>query len=275
LPNILRTIKNWCQFQHYKSGSHADKPPEWIKIYRRLLDDIEWHKLPGDEAKLLVNLWLLASENGGTLPKIDVIAFRLRIPEKQIKSMLGRLPHWIEDEPVEPSSQRLDAVYTPSSLEEEEEEEEKKNENALTREFEDAFWSAYPNKVGKPKAFQSFIRARRKHSLQTILDGLERYKRTKPPDRPWLNPTTFLYQERFLDEPAEVAAGPPRMTTTQQAAKRLLEKANGIGKPNGSDSDSEQARRLLPDSAARPGYAVGPDHGLMRGAAKTTVETDG
>jgi hypothetical protein len=116
----MARIKSWDNFQHYKTGPHAAKPPEWIKLYHRLLDDIDWHKLPGEDAKMLVNLWLLASENGGALPSIDVIAFRLRSPEKQVKSILNRLQHWIEDA----SRQPLEPVYTVSSLEEEEEIEE-------------------------------------------------------------------------------------------------------------------------------------------------------
>lgn len=115
-------IKDWERFQHYKSGPHAEKPPEWIKLYPRLLNDLEWHKLSGDDAKALMCLWMLASENSGNLPCIEKIAFRLRLSEKQVKSVLSRLHHWID----EPSRDALEPVYTASSLEEEREEEEKK-----------------------------------------------------------------------------------------------------------------------------------------------------
>jgi hypothetical protein len=118
-------IKDWEKFQHYKSGAHADKPPEWIKLYPKLLNDIEFHKLSGDDAKTLMMLWMLASENGGTLPSFEKIAFRLRLPEKQIKSVLSRLPHWVEG----PSRDCLEPVYTASSPEEEENKKENKKEN--------------------------------------------------------------------------------------------------------------------------------------------------
>jgi hypothetical protein len=116
-------VKDWEKFQHYKSGPHADKPPEWIKLYPKLMNDLEWHKLDGNDAKILVMLWMLASENGGALPSMEKIAFRLRLTEKAIKSVLLRLSHWIEVE----ARDCLEAVYTASSLEEEENKKEIEN----------------------------------------------------------------------------------------------------------------------------------------------------
>lgn len=77
-------------------------------------------------------------------------------------------------------------------------------EAELRHEFSDIFWPAYPNKVGKSKAITSFLTARRKNGLSEIMDGLAAYVRNKPATREWLNPTTFLNQERFNDEPAQV-----------------------------------------------------------------------
>jgi uncharacterized phage protein (TIGR02220 family) len=83
-------IKDWDQFQHFK-----DRNPIWIKLYRTLLDDIEWHKLSGDEAKALVMLWLLASEKNGELPEAKEVAFRLRITETKVKQILTKLSHYV------------------------------------------------------------------------------------------------------------------------------------------------------------------------------------
>jgi uncharacterized protein YdaU (DUF1376 family) len=67
----------------------------------------------------------------------------------------------------------------------------------------EAFWKAWPNKVGKPAAVKSYQSAmKRGHSHEQVMEGLRRYIRGKPPDRPWLNPATFLNQERYNDEPA-------------------------------------------------------------------------
>jgi hypothetical protein len=119
-------IRNWDKFQHYKSGPQAEAP-KWIKLYPRLLNDLEWSKLADKDARILMELWLLASERGGALPPIEEIAFRLRRPEKEIKSVLSRLPNWIET----PSRGIIDELYTASIPEEEgeKEEEEEGEEN--------------------------------------------------------------------------------------------------------------------------------------------------
>jgi len=86
-------IKNWEKFQHYKHR----KPP-WIKLYRDLLEDKQWNELSGDAAKCLIMLWMIASESEGYLPDIEVLAFRLRRSEKEVKSLLSECYHWIEDD---------------------------------------------------------------------------------------------------------------------------------------------------------------------------------
>lgn len=105
-PPVLRSrpmsyrIKNWARFQHFK-----DRKPPWIKLYRDLLDDLEWHKLDGGSAKMLTALWLIASERGGDLPDVATIAFRVRLPEKQVKSTISNLSHWvlrIDDSAISP-----------------------------------------------------------------------------------------------------------------------------------------------------------------------------
>jgi hypothetical protein len=75
----------------------------------------------------------------------------------------------------------------------------------------DLFWEEYPEKVGKPAARLKFPAAlKRAGSIVVILDGLRRYKQRKPPDRAWLNPATFLHQDRWLDQPAAPARSSPR-----------------------------------------------------------------
>ena len=86
-------VKNWAKFQHFK-----DRRPPWVKLYRDILDDIEWHKLDGDSAKMLINVWLIASEYSGQLPDIATLAFRLRITENQVKKSLSMLGHWLISE---------------------------------------------------------------------------------------------------------------------------------------------------------------------------------
>jgi len=86
-------IKNWNKFQHFK-----DRRPPWIKLYRDILDDPEWFSLKDKEARLLVHLWLLASEDKtktGTIPDVKTISFRLRISEKEIEQGLKALSGWL------------------------------------------------------------------------------------------------------------------------------------------------------------------------------------
>ena len=101
--------------------------------------------------------------------------------------------------------------------------EQKEPRDARSLEFE-TFWSRYPNKVGKPKAIASFAKARRVASLDAIMAGLDRYIASKPPDREWPNPTTFLNQERWNDQPAAppVRAGPQSAKVTTLDVGRML-----------------------------------------------------
>ena len=86
-------IKDWSKFQHFK-----DRRPPWVKLYRDLLDDMEWHELDPAAAKALVMLWLIASEYDGDLPDIRKLAFRLRMDEPSCKSLICQLSHWLEDD---------------------------------------------------------------------------------------------------------------------------------------------------------------------------------
>jgi len=87
----LFSIKAWSKFQHFK-----DRKPPWIKLYRDILDDKDWHDLAPKHAKSLVMLWLIASEDVGNLPSLDKMAFRLRMSEKDTESTLCALSHWVD-----------------------------------------------------------------------------------------------------------------------------------------------------------------------------------
>jgi hypothetical protein len=98
-------IKNWSKFQHFK-----DRRPPWVKLYRELLDDIEWHQLDPKAAKVLVMLWLIASEDSGNLPETKQLAFRLRMSERETKSVLSSLSHWMEQPDINVISERYQGV---------------------------------------------------------------------------------------------------------------------------------------------------------------------
>lgn len=65
------------------------------------------------------------------------------------------------------------------------------------------WWAKYPHKVGKQDALKAFKSvAKSGHTtFEMLMAGVDRYERTKPPDRPWCNPGTWLRQGRWDDEP--------------------------------------------------------------------------
>jgi hypothetical protein len=114
-------IKNWSKFQHFK-----DRKPPWVKLYRDVLDDIEWYELDPLASKVLVMCWLIASEDEGRLPNAKTLAFRLRMTEKQTIDCLNKLNHWLEQDDIDLISEQ----YQHDSLETEKEAETKKEKKA-------------------------------------------------------------------------------------------------------------------------------------------------
>lgn len=117
---------------------------------------------------------------------------------------------------------------------------------ALAPDEFDAFWSLFPNKVGKPKARQAFVKARSRASFEAIMAGLARYA-AKTDDRLWLNPTTFLNQERWTDEPAAPRArgSPVERNPALFAARQLMEKLNAVP-PSETQTDRTYPRLVAP-----------------------------
>lgn len=72
----------------------------------------------------------------------------------------------------------------------------------------DKFWLVFPNKVGKQAAWTKFERLRKKGDIdfEFLMAALTRYV-DKTDDRPWCNPTTWLNQGRWDDEPGDDQKG--------------------------------------------------------------------
>lgn len=123
-------IKNWHQFQHFK-----DRKPPWIKLYRDLLDDVDWHDLDPKAAKHLVMIWLVASEYDGELPDMKTLAFRLRVPENEAKSIVSKLSHWLIQTDISVISERyqVDSLEIETEKETEREVEGKRETKRATR----------------------------------------------------------------------------------------------------------------------------------------------
>lgn len=173
-------VKNWKRFQHFK-----DRSPPWIKLYRDLLDDPDWHQLDGNAAKFLVMLWLVASEDKdkeGKLPDMRKLAFRLHMEEHEVKALCSRLSHWLDQVDIKLISDgyQLDAPET-------ETETEKTScavspHEAVSKDELDGFsecWNAYPKRQGgnsrkeAGKAYRARVRSGVLHA--DLLAGVQRY----------------------------------------------------------------------------------------------------
>jgi hypothetical protein len=242
----------------------------WFRFYDDAVNDPKVQRLEPKLFKAWVNLLCLASKNEGWFPSIDDVAFSLRVSEEEAGQMVDGLissglvdeidgrccPHnWHErqyksdssaermkrhrdkkrdEAPVKTSDVTSDVTVTVQNRAETEqiqitEQKEETREDALLLEF-DEFWNIWPHKVGKPAALKGFRGARKRSSLEEICNGVFSYIRDKPHDRPWLNPATFLNQNRWEDQPAQVANG--KTVGFDQAYDRVLEKLNaGFGGP--------------------------------------------
>lgn len=197
-------IKNWSKFQHFK-----DRRPPWIKLYRDLLDDMEWNTLDPVASKVLVSLWLIASEDenqDGALPDIKTLAWRLRMTEKQISEHISKLSHWLNQDDIDLiSSQYQDDA--PEKRQSRDKEEEKQK-----AELFDSFWSAYPNKVAKPAAQKAFNKMDvDQYLLDTMLTAIEAQKAkwAKDDNKFVPHPATWLNNSRWLDEVESTIAYKP------------------------------------------------------------------
>ena len=63
----------------------------WFRVYDELVDDPKVQRLSGDSVKGLINLWCLASRNGGSLPTVDHIAYVLRVRPGKVRALIERL----------------------------------------------------------------------------------------------------------------------------------------------------------------------------------------
>ena len=168
-------VKGWDKFQHFK-----DRRPPWIKLYRDILDDIEWHVLDGDSAKNLVMIWLLASEGkNGELPPVKELAFRLRVSESRVKSIVSKLENWLEQDDSEMVSERYqdDIKMIPLARSRETETETEKNNTMSGKPDGDELNNKKTTKKNgfKPQAIEiiNFLNEKADRSYRPVQTNLE------------------------------------------------------------------------------------------------------
>lgn len=119
----MMKIKNWKDFQHFK-----DRCPPWIKLHRSILDQRDIATLSDSAFRVLVMLWLLASEDKkkqGNLPTVEDIAFRTRKPKEMISKNLQELCNFLisDDDTVMTERYRVGPPETETETEGETEKE--------------------------------------------------------------------------------------------------------------------------------------------------------
>jgi len=194
-------VKNWQDFQHFK-----DRRPPWIKLYREILDDPDWHSLSGDDAKTLIMIWLLASEDKameGNIPDLRTVAFRLRSTESKVNQSLTKLSKWLYQDDIN----MISSCHQVDIPETETEKRRDRDRDILMSDFE-LFWNNYPNRTGKDKALQSWKKAKPK--IDEVLYALswqaESEQWTKDNGQFIPNPATYINQGRWKDEPVKKGA---------------------------------------------------------------------
>jgi len=129
--------------------------------------------------------------------------------------------------------------------------------------YRQQFWDIWPNKVAKPKALMKLERIRKRGvSWDVLMNGVRRYIRTKPPDRSWMNPETFLNGERWNDQPAEISGG--KSESLASVAKRQADAGISFGpRPTGLRLvEGGNDVRLLPEAGCeRPRDLCGGSDG--------------
>lgn len=120
----------------------------------------------------------------------------------------------------------------------------------------DLWYEHYPHKVQRGAAEKAFPKALKQSSLQNLIDGVQRYIASKPSDRAFQNPATWLNGKGWLDQPATVSArgSPPpfqRPETPSQFAARL---ARGEENEDRQPNQSEHNLRLVGSVSTTNGW---------------------
>jgi hypothetical protein len=75
----------------FKDGMRSRVMTRWFRVYDDLVDDPKVQRLDPPLFIALINLWCLTSANGGVLPPIDEIAFKLRMKPQRAQRVLDAL----------------------------------------------------------------------------------------------------------------------------------------------------------------------------------------
>ncbi len=279
----------------------------WFRFYDDAMHDAKLLRLSDATFRAWMTLLCVASKNDGALPPAEDIALTLRCKKPLVAGWItelvaaglldrtetGFVPHnwgdrqYKSDSSAERMKRHRDGkrdvtptvtsdvtvtVQNRADTDTDTEQKEEPREVALSSgpsDF-DIFWQEWPNKVGKPAAMKAIRSALKRASFNDIMAGLRDYIRDKPPDRPWLNPATFLNQNRWEDQPAQVSNGRiEKAESLSHVARRLAESGVAFGDrpaaPSLRSIEGGADVRLLPQGGSeRSGDLCGGDGGGIK-----------
>lgn len=102
------------------------------------------------------------------------------------------------------------------------------------------WWKLYPRKVGKGQAYKAFKAAKKKTSLETLMEKVAEYKQIMDgePEEYIVHPSTWLNGERWEDDMAAIRPQSTKLNNREQHFKQMLTQAeNSI---NIFDTDNNQ-----------------------------------
>jgi uncharacterized protein YdaU (DUF1376 family) len=151
----------------------------------------------------------------------------------------------------------------PSHTEPDTDKEKKEGASHPTRAREksafEAWYSHYPHKVQRGAAEKAFLKALPLTTVEELISGVHRYIASKPPDRQWQNPATWLNGKGWLDAPAQVSQSPPSGKRNYvDVAMDRMRQANGTENLFGDDGNAQRISPRLIES--------GPDNADIRGS---------
>lgn len=91
MVNMMFRVKNWSSLQSYK-----DRNPPWIRLHKKLIDNMSFQRMSADARALLPMIWLMASEDEDPVSGMlrigyEEITFRLRLDHKIVKSAIDEI----------------------------------------------------------------------------------------------------------------------------------------------------------------------------------------
>ena len=250
------SVKNFEKFQHYK-----DRSPPWIRLYNALLDDYDFGLLPDASKAHLIAIWLLASRYDNKIPlDPEWVSRRINATEPVNLDLLIKSGFLLTDQPcIKVLAERKQVAMPEESRGEQSRAETVSLRSTVVRErqreFDEEFWPLWPNHVAKKPAIKAFHSARKRESLETILDGVRRYARTKPDGVNWMHAATFLNADRWTDEPASETPNTQRDGGHDRILRALAsvseKRAAARGRPMDSERGIDAGPEDGPDQSGR------------------------